>query len=54
MKKIEQMLILKKYWRIRNPGGPIDLFHLLNSKIETIRKSQKQQREKKTKTSGGF
>ena len=30
--------------RIRIPGGPIELFHLLNLKYKTSRKSRKQRR----------
>ena len=43
-KKIEKMLGLLKFLRIRNPLGLMNISHLLNFKFETIRKSQKQQR----------
>ena len=38
------MLGLRKFLRIQNPSGPIDLFDMLKYKLETSRKSRKQQR----------
>ena len=41
---MEKMLRFQIFLQIRNPGGPIDLVHMLKSKLETSRKSPKQQR----------
>ena len=38
------MLRLRKFFEIRIPGGPMHLLHMLNFKLETSRKSTKQQR----------
>ena len=38
------MLRLQKFFRIRIPGGPINIFHMLHFKLLTSRKSRKQQR----------
>ena len=35
---MEKMLRFQFFLQIRNPGGPIDLFHMLKCKLETSRK----------------
>ena len=44
MEKIEKMLLSQKFLQIRNRDGLIDLFHLLNWRNSTSRKSRKLQR----------
>ena len=35
MKKIEKMLVLQKFWQIRDPCGLMNIYHLLNENFET-------------------
>ena len=43
-REVERLLRFQNCLQIRIPGGPIDIFHMLNFKLVTSRKSRKQQR----------